>query len=113
MTCTEFERLLDQKQPDAQTEGALQRHAEQCAHCRMLLELRQLDAEEQVPEEVTARWQGSSAITRDQMVSASRNLHVCCFGETVVFAQLRCSACGHLWPICGQDNRKGQRRLCL
>ncbi len=59
MTCTEFERLLDQKQPDAQTEGALQRHAEQCAHCRMLLELRQLDAEEQVPEEVTARWQAA------------------------------------------------------
>ena len=59
MTCTEFERLLDQKEPDAQTAEAMQRHAEQCEHCRMLMELRALDTGEEVPEEVSVRWRAA------------------------------------------------------
>ena len=59
MTCREFERLLDQKAPDAETRAAMQRHAENCPECRLLLELRGLDAQEQVPEEAATRWRAA------------------------------------------------------
>ena len=59
MTCTEMERLLDIKEPDAQARMDMQRHAEECPHCRMLLELRTLDRDETVPEEAHTRWQAA------------------------------------------------------
>ena len=74
MTCTEFERLLDQREPDAQTEAALQRHAKECAHCRMLMELRTLDRDEQVPEEVSTRWKAALR-TEQAKAGSTRRAH--------------------------------------
>ena len=59
MTCTELERLLDQGEPDGQTKLEMQRHADTCEHCRLLLELRSLDRDEEVPEEVSTRWKAA------------------------------------------------------
>ncbi len=73
MTCTEFELLLDQREPDAQTEAALQRHAEECAHCRMLLELRTLDRDEQVPEAISAQWRAAIRTEQARAESTRRS----------------------------------------
>ena len=74
MTCTEFERLLDQRELDAQTEAALQRHAKECAHCRMLMELRTLDRDEQVPEEVSTHWKAALR-TEQAKAGSTRRVH--------------------------------------
>ena len=72
MTCTEFERLLDQREPDAQTQTAMQRHAEQCEHCRMLLELRALDRDEEVPELASVRWKAAIRTERAKAEAGQR-----------------------------------------
>ncbi len=59
MTCTEFERLLDQREPDGQTKQEMQRHADTCGHCRLLLELRALDQDEKVPETASTQWKAA------------------------------------------------------
>ena len=59
MTCAELERLLDRGEPDEQTRQEMQRHAETCESCRLLLELRALDRDEAVPEEASTRWKAA------------------------------------------------------
>ena len=59
MTCMEMERLLDLAEPNDQDREAMRRHAAECPECRMLLELRQLDRDEQVPEEAQTRWRAA------------------------------------------------------
>ena len=66
MTCTELERLLDQPETDAQTLRDMQSHAAQCTHCRMLMELRNLDRDEDVPEKAAARWRARWAGAKEK-----------------------------------------------
>ena len=93
MTCTELERLLDQPETDAQTLRDMQSHAAQCTHCRMLMELRNLDRDEDVPEKAAARWR-AAVRTEQARTRISRPKHmfwrylapVCAAAAVLVFA---------------------------
>ena len=62
MDCNEFSSLLD-KMGDGEGCAAdwarLKEHAAACESCRMALDLRELNAEEEVPSPASARWRAA------------------------------------------------------
>ncbi len=72
MTCTEVEKLLDQQPLDEQAKSAIRRHAAECPDCRLLLELRQLDEEETVPQQASMQWQAAVRGAKAQSTAGGR-----------------------------------------
>ena len=72
MTCTEVEKLLDQQPLDEQAKSAIRRHAAECPDCRLLLELRQLDEEETVPQQASMQWQAAVRGAKAQSTASGR-----------------------------------------